>query len=134
MPILLTSVLKTDISASNLVFGAGDDSVFTDFEQAELNTPSPRKQDADGRTIYVSRELGMPRPLGAPVLCDFGSAVLGSEPHVEDVQPNVCRAPEVIFEKPWSYSIDIWNVGCMVSHLSPFQSCPSLVRLHEGIC
>lgn len=97
------------------MFEVGDDSVFTDFEQAELTTPSPRKQDADGRTICVSRELDMPETLGAPVLCDFGSAVLGTEPHVEDVQPDVYRAPEVILEKPWSYSIDIWNVGCMVS-------------------
>lgn len=101
------------------MFGVGDDSVFTDFERAELTTPFPRKEDTEGRTIYVSRELGMPRPLGAPVLCDFGSAVLGTEPHVEDVQPNVYRAPEVILEKPWSYSIDTWNVGCMVGRLSP---------------
>lgn len=122
---------QTDISANNLMFEVGDDSVFTDFEQAELTSPSPRKQDADGRTIYVSRELGMPEELGAPVLCDFGSAVLGTETHVEDVQPNVYRAPEVIFEKPWSYSIDIWNVGCMVGHLFALFKL-FLVRLLEG--
>jgi hypothetical protein len=58
-------------------------------------------------------------PLGAPVPCDFGYAVLGTERHVEDVQLNVYRALEVILEKPWSYSVDIWNVGCMVSLLSP---------------
>jgi hypothetical protein len=35
--------LQTDISAINLMFAVGDDSVFTEFEQAELNAPSPRK-------------------------------------------------------------------------------------------
>lgn len=102
------------------MLGVQDDSIFTDFEQAELTAPSPRKEeDADGRTIYASRELGQPKRVGAPVLCDFGSAVLGTERHVEDVQPDVYRAPEVILQKPWSYSIDIWNVGCMVSLPSP---------------
>lgn len=98
------------------MFGIGDDSVFTKFEEAEIQEPSPRKEDADGRIIYVSRELAMPKEWGAPVLCDFGSAVLGNEMHKEDVQPNVYRAPEVILEVPWSYSIDVWNVGCVVSH------------------
>lgn len=65
--------------------------------------------------IYVSSELGRPTEWGSPVLCDFGSAVLGSVEHTEDVQPNIYRAPEVILEAPWGYSVDVWNVGCMVS-------------------
>jgi serine/threonine-protein kinase SRPK3 len=44
------------------------------FEQEELNEPCPRKE-LDGGTIYLSRELGTPKELGAPVLCDFGSTV-----------------------------------------------------------
>jgi hypothetical protein len=47
-------------------------------------------------------------------LCDFGSAVSGGVEHVEDIQPNIYRAPEVILQVPWTYSVDIWNVGCMV--------------------
>lgn len=39
----------------------------------------------------------------------------GAEERLEDVQPNVYLSPEVILEIPWTYSIDIWNVGCMVS-------------------
>lgn len=62
----------------------------------------------------------MPKKLGAPVLSDFGSAVYGDQEHMEDVQPNIYRAPEVILEVPWSYKIDIWNVGCMVSFLGPY--------------
>ena len=50
-----------------------------------------------------------------PLLSDFGSAVLGDEQHNENVQPNLYRAPEVCLRAPWSYSIDIWNVGCLVS-------------------
>ena len=57
----------------------------------------------------------MPKKWDAPVLCDFGSAVPGDVEHLEDVQPDAYRAPEVILEAPWSYQIDIWNAGCMVS-------------------
>ena len=95
------------------MFGIDDDSVFTSFEEQELLDPSPRKIVGD-RAIYLSRELRMPKNWGAPVLCDFGSAVAGDIEHLEDVQPDIYRAPEVILEAPWSYPVDIWNTGCMV--------------------
>jgi serine/threonine protein kinase len=103
-----------DIKGDNIMFGIDDDSVFTAFEEQELLHPSPRKL-MDGRAIYPSRELQMPQNWGAPVLCDFGSAVVGDRELMEDVQPDIYRAPEVILEAPWSYEIDIWNTGCMVS-------------------
>ncbi|KAF4446701.1 putative dis1-suppressing protein kinase dsk1 [Fusarium austroafricanum] len=106
-------VIHTDIKADNIMFGIEDDSVFTSFEEQELNDPSPRKI-MDGRAIYMSRELRMPKEWGAPVLCDFGSAVAGDMEHYEDVQSDIYRAPEVILEAPWSYQVDIWNAGCMI--------------------
>jgi serine/threonine-protein kinase SRPK3 len=105
------------------MYSIDDESVFTDFEQLELIDPCPRKEVAsDGRTIYMSRELRMPRYMGPPVLCDFGSAVVGETEHTEDVQPDIYRAPEVILEAPWSYSIDIWSVACMVGIVPLFLS------------
>lgn len=107
------SRITSDIKADNIMFGIADDSVFSDFEEREFQTPCPRKE-LDGTVIYVSRELRMPKEWGAPVLCDFGSAVSGGIEHSEDVQPNIYRAPEVILGAPWTYSVDICNVGCMV--------------------
>jgi serine/threonine-protein kinase SRPK3 len=106
-----------DIKAGNIMFGVEDATVFEKFEQAELEHPTPRKEN-DGRIIYLSRDLEMPSNLGLPVLCDFGSAVWGEEEHEEDVQPDVYRSPEVILKIPWSYEIDIWNVGCMVGNIA----------------
>ncbi|EED17065.1 protein kinase, putative [Talaromyces stipitatus ATCC 10500] len=65
-----------DIKADNIMFGIADDSVFSDFENEEL------------------------------------------QKHSEDVQPGIYRAPEVILEAPWTYSIDVWNVGCMIWNVS----------------
>lgn len=95
------------------MFGIDDDSVFENVEREELESPSPRKE-VDGRFIYLSRELKIPRNLGPPVLCDFGAAVSGENKNAKDVQPDLYRAPEIILEIPWSYEIDIWNTGCMV--------------------
>jgi serine/threonine-protein kinase SRPK3 len=108
-------VAHTDIKEGNILFGA-DDSVLRNFEQEELSQPSPKKE-LDERTIYLTRNLGTPRKVGAPVLCDLGSSVWldGGTEHREDIQPNVYRAPEIILDIPWTYSVDIWNVGCMVS-------------------
>lgn len=95
------------------MFGINDSAVFEQFEHAELEHPTPRKE-IDGRVIYLSRELQVPRQLGLPVLCNFGSAEWGEEKHEDNVQPNVYRSPEVILGVPWSYESEIWNVGCMV--------------------
>lgn len=108
-------VAHTDIKEANILLPA-DASIITEFEKQELEQPSPMKE-VDGGVIYLSREMGISKAFGAPVLCDFGSAVPlddGSE-HREDIQPNFYRSPEVILDIPWTYKVDIWNVGCMVS-------------------
>jgi serine/threonine-protein kinase SRPK3 len=112
-------VAHTDIKEGNVLLEA-DNSVLESFEQEELKESSPRKE-LDRRTIYLSRELGIPEDIGAPVLCDLGSAIRlddGVERR-EDIQPNIYRAPEILLDIPWTYSVDIWNVGCMVSACEP---------------
>ncbi|KAL8720126.1 MAG: hypothetical protein Q9225_002971 [Loekoesia sp. 1 TL-2023] len=85
------------------------------FIVAEQENPSPRKE-VQGYTVYTSRAFDSPsgKSIGEPLLSDFGSAVSGDVEHSENAQPNVYRAPEVCLKAPWSYSIDIWNVGCLV--------------------
>ncbi|KAJ5413522.1 hypothetical protein N7465_005827, partial [Penicillium sp. CMV-2018d] len=89
--------------------------IFTDFEEYELRKPVPRKEvDADGKTIYMSQELKVPKQVSSPILCDFGSAIHGDQYHSVIIQPQIYRAPEVILGVPWTFSADIWNVGCMI--------------------
>ena len=90
-------------------------SIIQKFIEAEQEHPSPRKE-VQGYTVYASRTFDCPsgKNIGEPLLSDFGSAVSGDVEHDEDVQPNVYRAPEVCLKAPWSYSIDIWNVGCLL--------------------
>ena len=107
---------SSDIKADNIMFGMKDDNVFKEFEKEEFLHPSPRKFVGE-RLVYQSRQFNVPKEWGMrpPVLCDFGGAVLGDMKYMGDVQPRRYRAPEVMIGVPWGYSIDIWNVGCLVS-------------------
>lgn len=51
-----------------------------------------------------------------PKITDFGSAARGDRPGTlfGPIQPEHCRAPEVLLGTGWSYSADIWNFGIMV--------------------
>ncbi|KAI7298659.1 hypothetical protein KC315_g17949 [Hortaea werneckii] len=92
-----------------------DESLLPTFEQAEASDPSPRKVIDDTRTVYGSREFGLPKDSlwGQPVLCDFGEARIGPGPHKGLIQPELYRAPEVLFDMGWDSSADIWNVAAM---------------------
>lgn len=108
-------VAHTDIKESNILIGC-DENVFAQFEQEELTDPSPRKELPE-RRIYLTRPLDLPSDFGGPILCDFGSAIALDDEieHRENIQPKIYRAPEVVLDIPWTYSVDIWNVGCLVS-------------------
>ncbi|KAE8140333.1 kinase-like protein [Aspergillus pseudotamarii] len=103
-------VIHTDLQPNNIMLGIKDDKILSQFEEAEFESPIPRKVEAQ-RTIYLSRHLAM--SYGTPVLCDFGEARIGTENHAEDIMPDVYRAPEVILQIPWNYKVDIWNVGVL---------------------
>ncbi|KAG6215641.1 hypothetical protein E4U34_005568 [Claviceps purpurea] len=107
-------IAHTDIQESNMLLGT-DESVLREFEQEELNNPCPRKE-LEGKTVYQSRELKQAKNFDALVLCDFGSAMHLDDgiARREDIQPDVYRAPEVVLGIPWTSSVDIWNVGCMI--------------------
>ena len=103
----------TDLQAARLQLRVNDDSVFENYESDELHDPRPRKVDGK-RTIYQSRRLSLPTAAGHIILCDLGEARFGKATYTDDIQPYVHRAPEVILEMPWSYEVDIWNVGVLV--------------------
>jgi serine/threonine-protein kinase SRPK3 len=109
-----------------------DQNIFAAFENAEMEDPTAFNSD-NGRRIYCSRDLGHPKSSVFPVLTDFSNAQIDSPDNNEDCQPWQYRAPEVILEMPWSYEIDIWNVGVLV-RLSLVATLPSANYFRYGIC
>ncbi|KAE9972698.1 hypothetical protein EG328_004839 [Venturia inaequalis] len=109
------NVVHTDLSATNIMLTVDDKSILDNFEKAEAENPSPKKIIDDVRIIYGSRKFGLPTDSlwGQPVLCDFGEARIGKY-HRGLIQPELYRAPEVLFGMEWSSSADIWNVAVLV--------------------
>ena len=106
-----------ELKQDKIMLAIEDETILADFEKAEDDEPSARKIDGD-RVIYVSRELGIPKVHGRPVLCDFGEARFGAKEYEDEVQPYQYRAPEVILNIPWNEKVDIWNLGVMVRNCS----------------
>jgi hypothetical protein len=104
------------------MFTVLDESVLEKVEQKEQTNPPPRKIIDDTRTIYSSHKLGRPRDAlwGRPVLCDFGEARIGPpRRHRGLIQPELYRAPEVLFNMSWDSSVDIWSVATLVRRFDP---------------
>ncbi|KAF1836434.1 non-specific serine/threonine protein kinase [Decorospora gaudefroyi] len=108
-------VVHTDINPANIMLTVADETILEDFEKAEAENPSPSKVIDDTRTIYRSRKLRLPTGdlWGQPVLCDFGEARIGDS-HSGLIQPELYRAPEVLFEMEWGPKVDIWSVATLV--------------------
>jgi hypothetical protein len=107
---------RADLKLSNLMLRVEDESVFTDYEEAEKSSPSQCKHVSQDRKICASRPFRSPRnhAYGPPVLCDFGEARIGIEHAHVDIQPEIYKAPEVLMETGWTHSAEIWNAACLV--------------------
>ncbi|RJE23238.1 Protein kinase domain-containing protein [Aspergillus sclerotialis] len=104
--------MHTDLQPRNILLGVEDESILADFEKEERCNPSPRKINSD-YTIYTSRELGIPKQHGRPVLSEFGEARFGQQDYDSHIQPYPYRAPEVILQTRWDSKVDIWNFGML---------------------
>ena len=125
-----------DINTSNIMLTLDDKSILDDFEKDEADEPSPMKVIDKSRTLYGSRKFGLPKDSqwGQPVLCDFGEARIGFS-HRGLVQPELYRAPEVLFDMEWGTGADIWNVAVMV-YIPTAKSSYLIanIRNRSGIC
>jgi serine/threonine-protein kinase SRPK3 len=92
-----------------------DESPLQDVERNEAMNLLSRKVIDSDRTIYSSHKLGLPKDSlwGEPALCDFGEARKGAR-HRGLIQPELYRAPEVLFDMEWDSKVDIWCVAVMV--------------------
>ncbi|KAL9103145.1 MAG: hypothetical protein Q9163_001789 [Psora crenata] len=110
--------VRQDLKGDNFLLGFEDRSVIDDYIRQQKEHPSLCKQ-VDGRPIYQSRPDfgGLRKGVGLVKISDFGAAVFGnvSTPHCHDIQPEQFCAPEVLLKASWTYSVDIWNLGMVVS-------------------
>ncbi|KAJ8120195.1 hypothetical protein ONZ43_g3033 [Nemania bipapillata] len=116
-------LIHTDIKDDNIMVTIEDESVLNDFVSTQQRSPQPRHiRKDDSRITYVSQDdfgpLRGSRLL--PELGDFNLAfpgLSGGMGHLSPIQSHRYRAPEVMLGLPWSYSVDIWNLGLLLWNL-----------------
>lgn len=60
---------------------------------------------------------------GVPILTDFGQMRLAEEGgNREWCMPDIYRAPEVLLKLPFSFPVDMWSIGVMVSRANIYLS------------
>lgn len=123
-----------DIKEENILLSLVDSSIIEQLDTKEIAASSLYK-NVNGYNLYKSVNFGIPTSFGRPILCDFSLARNGQIEHYHDIQPDPYRAPEVILEMPWSYAVDIWNVGVMVRNFLHVVNCTKLMRAsRSGTC
>jgi serine/threonine-protein kinase SRPK3 len=106
-----------DIKLDNIQNTLPDEetAILKSFVTAERTEPSPRKFIDEARTIYTSRPLEYGNIMTFPILSDLGMCMFGQEEYKDIIQAVPYRAPEVILRTKWNCSVDIWNLGVLVS-------------------
>jgi serine/threonine-protein kinase SRPK3 len=101
-----------DVQMKNIRMRGPKSLVLAQFENDEMEDPTPRKVTPYGDTIYKSRPLQS--GLGSVQLTGFGEARFGQHENWEDVMPRTYKAPEVLLGMKWSYPVDIWAAALTV--------------------
>lgn len=95
--------------------------ILTNFIRRQTKNPQPKHiRIQDGRETYLSQgNFGLSQGSGRlPKVAGFNFAFPGlanGNGHLFAIQSHRFRTPEVILGCPWSYSVDVWNLGLLVS-------------------
>jgi serine/threonine protein kinase len=113
------TLVSPDIKDDNIMINFEDDAVLKSYVKLQKTSPQQSYTCSLGdRRIYVSsNDFG---PLQGrsllPQLGDFNLCFPGlvDRGHLSAIQSHRYRAPEVLLGCPWTYSVDIWNIGLLV--------------------
>ncbi|KAJ7523094.1 hypothetical protein O6H91_18G037200 [Diphasiastrum complanatum] len=107
------TLIHTDLKPENILLVSSDHVKVLDYKK----TSSGKEFKKVPKTCEIK-------------LIDFGSATFDSRYHCSIVSTRHYRAPEVILGLGWSYSCDLWSVGCILVELC---SGDTLFQTHENL-
>ncbi|XP_024516992.1 serine/threonine-protein kinase AFC1 isoform X1 [Selaginella moellendorffii] len=111
------TLIHTDLKPENILLVSPDHVKVPDFKGLYQRSGPGRCYVRVPRTSEIK-------------LIDFGSATFNSHYHCSVISTRHYRAPEVILGLGWSYSCDIWSIGCILVELC---SGSTLFQTHENL-
>ncbi|KJK74454.1 hypothetical protein H634G_10361 [Metarhizium anisopliae BRIP 53293] len=112
-------LIHTDIKDDNSMVTIESEDILTNFIRRQTKNPQPKHiRIQDGRETYLSQgNFGLSQGSGLlPKVAGFNFAFPGlanGNGHLFAIQSHRFRTPEVILGCPWSYSVDVWNLGLL---------------------
>lgn len=104
--------------------GIEDDTILEEFANFYKKHDQRKHVRDDGRIVYLSDSgFGELRDsVLIPKLSDFNTCFpqpLEDNINIQPIQSHSYRVPEVLLGCPWTESVDIWNLGVLVSNFLP---------------
>ncbi|KAI1124798.1 kinase domain protein [Nemania abortiva] len=113
-------LIHTDLKDDNIMVTIEDNKLLQDFVKIQRKQVQVKHiRSEDGVEIYLADgDFGPLRGSRMmPKLSDFNASfpgLSGKDAHASPIQAHRYRAPEVLLGCPWSYSVDIWNLGLLM--------------------
>ncbi|KAG6109551.1 hypothetical protein E4U13_005785 [Claviceps humidiphila] len=116
-------LIHTDLKEDNILITMEHESVLKDLiDNYKTNSQPTYTRKEDGHVTYLSHDKMGDIRVGHCLLrlADFNTCFTlppGNRHHQGRIQSDQYRAPEVLVGFPWSYKVDIWNLGVMMFNL-----------------
>jgi serine/threonine protein kinase len=114
------NLIHTDLKPENILLCDNAYQTFTYNRKIPSSSQTVSRQ-AGQRKVLLDTEIR---------LIDFGSATFQDEYHSSVVSTRHYRAPEIILGLGWSFSCDIWSIGCI---LVEFFTGDALFQTHDNL-
>ncbi|KAJ5912299.1 hypothetical protein N7504_001182 [Penicillium tannophilum] len=114
------NLIHTDLKPENILLVSNAYQTFT-YNRSIPSSSHANPRNARQRRVLLDSEIR---------LIDFGSATFDDEYHSSVVSTRHYRAPEIILNLGWSFSCDIWSIGCI---LVEFFTGDALFQTHDNL-
>ncbi|KAJ3413890.1 Dual specificity tyrosine-phosphorylation-regulated kinase [Chytridiales sp. JEL 0842] len=108
------NIVHCDLKPENVLLA---DTAFLQPNRCDLGITTTDPTTSHRSTSFIPPDFDPSSPLYTIKVIDFGSSCFESEKVYTYVQSRFYRSPEVIMGIPYTVSIDMWSLGCILAEM-----------------